>query len=80
MALMTQYVGILDGSGKTCGFRIPDLPGCYGGGASPESAIADAMSAARDWISHRETKGETPRKPRTIAQILKVEKNRRGHQ
>ena len=24
---MTQYVGILDGSGKAYGVRIPDLPG-----------------------------------------------------
>ena len=71
---MAHYIGILDGSGKAWGVRIPDLPGCYGGGASPEAAIADAMSAARDWISHRETKGETPPKPRTMAQILKVEK------
>ncbi len=68
---MTQYVGILDGSGKAWGVRIPDLPGCYGGGASPEAAIADAMSAAREWIGHRETRGEAPPRPRTIAQISK---------
>ena len=54
---MAQYIGILDGSGKTYGVRIPDLPGCYGGGATPEAAIADAMSAAREWIAQRETKG-----------------------
>lgn len=71
---MTNYTGILDGGGKAWGVRIPDLPGCYGGGASPEAAIADAMSAARDWIGHRETKGEAPPKARTLAQILKVEK------
>ena len=71
---MAQYVGILDGGGKAWGVRIPDLPGCYGGGASPEAAIADAMSAARDWIGHRETRGEAPPKARTLAQILKVEK------
>jgi hypothetical protein len=29
------------------------------------------MSAARDWIGHREAKGEAPPKPRTIAQISK---------
>ena len=71
---MTNYVGILDGGGKAWGVRLPDLPGCYGGGASPEAAIADAMSAAREWMAHRETKGEAPPKPRTMAQILKVEK------
>jgi predicted RNase H-like HicB family nuclease len=73
MDKMTQYVGILDGSGKAYGVRIPDLAGCYGGGATPEAAIADAMSAARDWISHRLVKGEAAPKPRTMQQILKTE-------
>jgi predicted RNase H-like HicB family nuclease len=71
MDLMAQYVGILDGKGKAWGVRIPDLPGCYGGGASPEAAIADAISAAREWIGHRATKGEAPPRPRTVAQISK---------
>jgi predicted RNase H-like HicB family nuclease len=70
---MTQYVGILDGSGRAYGIRIPDLPGCYGGGATPEAAIADAMSAARDWINHRAVRGEANPKPRSMAQILKTE-------
>jgi predicted RNase H-like HicB family nuclease len=73
MDLMTQYVGILDGAGKTYGVRLPDLPGCYGGGATPEAAIADAMSAAREWLGHRETKGKAAPKARTMAQILKTE-------
>jgi predicted RNase H-like HicB family nuclease len=73
MDKMTQYVGILDGSGKAYGVRIPDLAGCYGGGSTPEAAIADAMSAARDWISHRAVKGEAAPKPRTMEQILKTE-------
>jgi len=46
MASMTQYVGILDGNGKTCGVRILDLPGCNGAGRSPEAALSDAVSAA----------------------------------
>jgi predicted RNase H-like HicB family nuclease len=71
MDLMAQYVGILDGKGKAWGVRIPDLPGCYGGGASPEAAIADAMSAAREWVGHKAAKGETPPRPRTVAQISK---------
>ena len=70
---MTQYVGILDGTGKTYGIRIPDLAGCYGGGPTPEAAIADATSAARDWLSHRESKGEAAPKARTLTQILKTE-------
>ena len=69
---MAHYVGILDGSGRAWGVRIPDLPGCYGGGASPEAAIADAMSAARERIGHRQTKGEAAPKPRNVAQISKA--------
>ncbi len=37
---MTHYVGILDGSGTVWGVRVPDLPGCHGGGETPEAAIA----------------------------------------
>lgn len=49
---MAFYVGILDGAGDAWGVRIPDLPGCFGGGASPEAAIADATSAAREYAVH----------------------------
>lgn len=68
---MTNYVGILDGSGRVWGVRIPDLPGCYGGGTTPDAAIGDAMSAAREWIAHRAAKGGAVPKARTVAQILK---------
>ena len=73
MDSMTQYIGILDSSGKTFGVRIPDLPGCYGAGKSPEAALSDAMSAAREWVAHRATKGEAAPRARTLAEILKVE-------
>ena len=73
MNLMTNYVGILDGSGKTYVVRIPDLPGCYGGGATPEAAIADALSAAREWIAHRRSKEQAAPNPRSRAQVLKAE-------
>ncbi len=69
---MTQYIGVLDGSGKAYGIRIPDLPGCYGAGATPEAALSDAMSAARDWISHRILKNKPQPKPRSMAQVLKA--------
>ncbi len=69
---MTQYVGILDGSGKAFGVRIPDLPGCFGAGSSPEAALVDSMSAAREWISHRATKGMAAPKPRRMTDILKA--------
>jgi predicted RNase H-like HicB family nuclease len=72
MDLMVQYVGILDGSGKAYGVRIPDLPGCYGAGRTPEAAITDAMSAGREWLSHRAVKGDKTPKPRDIAQLLRA--------
>ncbi len=54
---MANFVGVLDGAGDVWGVRIPDLPGCFGGGATAEDAIADAISAARDWAEHRAAKG-----------------------
>jgi predicted RNase H-like HicB family nuclease len=41
------YVGILEGDGNVWSIRIPDIPGCHGGGATPEAAIADPVSALR---------------------------------
>lgn len=45
---MAHFIGILDGSDGVYGVRIPDVPGCHGGGATPEDAIADAISALRE--------------------------------
>lgn len=64
-----HYVGILDGKGRTWGVRIPDLPGCYGAGSSPDAAIADAVAAARVWIEDRQRDGIAIRKPRSILVI-----------
>ena len=69
---MTNYVGVLDGSGKTWGVRIPDLPGCYGGGASAEAAIEDATSAAREWVAQQLSKGLAQPKNRNLAAIIKA--------
>ena len=33
---MPYYVGILDGAKDVWGVRMPDVPGCHGGGATPE--------------------------------------------
>lgn len=69
---MTNYVGILDGGGKAWGVRIPDLPGCYGGGPTAETAMDDATSAAREWMAHQAAAGEAAPKPRTLAQLVKA--------
>ena len=65
-----NYIGILDGGGDVWGVRIPDLPGCCGGGATAEAAIADAISAARDWVAHQTGKGFTIAKARALAEIV----------
>jgi len=68
---MAHYIGILDGSGETWGVPIPDLSGCHGGGDTPEAAIADAISAAREWAEHLGAKGASVPKPRPLAQLIK---------
>ena len=67
---MTNYVGILDGGGEAWGVRIPDLPGCYGGGATAEAALEDATSAAREWLAHQLGKGAAQPKARSLADII----------
>lgn len=67
---MSYYVGILDGSGKVWGVRVPDLPGVHGGGASPEAAIADAIGAAREWAAHQIASGRQVPTPRAIRAVL----------
>lgn len=63
---MTNYVGILDGHSDVWGVRIPDVPGCYGGGPTPEAAIADAISALAELVSD----GMKLTPPRRIHDIL----------
>jgi predicted RNase H-like HicB family nuclease len=67
---MPHYVGILDGSGGTWGVRVPDLPGCHGGGGTAEAAIADVVSAAREWADHRDAKESEMPVPRPLSQII----------
>ena len=67
---MIHYIGILDGSGDVWGVRIPDLPGCHGGGKTAEAAIADAISAAREWAEHQGAKGTLPPRPRLLATLI----------
>ena len=66
---MAYYVGILDGSGKVWGVRIPDLPGVHGAGKSPEDAIADTVTAAREWAAHQTTHGGAIPEPRSVQKI-----------
>lgn len=61
---MAFFVGILDGSGDVWGVRVPDVPGCNGGGATPEAAIQDAISALREMGD--EARAVTARDAQTI--------------
>ena len=67
---MATYIGILDGQGTAYGVRIPDLPGANGGGASPDEAIADAISAAGEWVAHHLAEGAAIPPPRQLNAIL----------
>jgi predicted RNase H-like HicB family nuclease len=56
--------------GDVWGVRIPDLPGCHGGGDTVEAAIADAVSAAREWAEHRIAKGTAMPASRPLRRII----------
>jgi predicted RNase H-like HicB family nuclease len=64
------YVGILDGSKDVWGVTIPDVPGCYGGGPSPEAAIADATSALREFAAHQAAKSVALNPPRSVQDVI----------
>ncbi len=68
---MTYYVGLLDGSGDVWGVTIPDVPGMNGGGATPEEAIGDAISAFREVAAMMVADGTPLPKPRTLSEIIR---------
>ena len=68
---MTHYVAVLDGANDVWGVRVPDLPGCHGGGTTPDQAIADAVSAARDYADAWVARGRRLPEPRTLAQMMR---------
>ena len=66
---MTQYVGILEGDGKVWSIRIPDVPGCHGGGDSSDTALADTISALREVAALYAADGIGLRPPRTMHEV-----------
>jgi predicted RNase H-like HicB family nuclease len=68
--IVAYFVGILDGRGKTWGVRVPDLPGLAGAGSSPENAMTDAISAAREWAAHHIANGHVIPKPRPTHAVI----------
>ena len=67
---MVHFVGILDGADDVWGVRFPDVPGCVGGGASPEAAIEDATIALRDVMAYKRGEQFELPQPRTVAEVL----------
>ncbi len=69
---MTYYVGIVDGEGEVWGVRIPDFPGCHGGGETPKDAIADATRALRAFAADIVADGEPLPEPRDLDEIRTI--------
>jgi hypothetical protein len=46
------YVGVLEGAGDAWRVEFFDIDGCYGEGATPETAIAEATKTLRDWAGY----------------------------
>ncbi len=67
---MTYYVGVLDGRGDVWGVRFPDIPGCVGGGQTPEAAIVDAAEALRDVLAHKRERGFSAPRPSILSDIV----------
>lgn len=55
---MARYLALLDGADLVWGVRIPDFPGCHGGGRTPDEAIADATRALREFAADMVVDGE----------------------
>ncbi|MEJ1161260.1 type II toxin-antitoxin system HicB family antitoxin [Prosthecomicrobium sp. N25] len=65
---MTHYVGIIDGQKDVWGVRIPDVPGCHGGGGTPEQALSDAVSALSEIADDLARRGRSLPAARTISE------------
>jgi predicted RNase H-like HicB family nuclease len=65
-----RYVGIVDGKDGAWGVRIPDFPGCHGGGATPEKAVIDATNALSTFAADMLADGETLPEPSDLADVL----------
>lgn len=67
---MAYYVAIVDGSKSVWGARLPDFPGCHGGGASPQAAVEDLTRALRQFAADMVADGEALPEPTDLGQIL----------
>jgi predicted RNase H-like HicB family nuclease len=64
-----RYTVLIDGRKGAYGVVVPDLPGCTAMGRTVEEALANAVSAMRDWTEVTEEAGgivPAPRDPESI--------------
>jgi predicted RNase H-like HicB family nuclease len=71
---MTHYIGILDGSQDVWGIRIPDCPGAYGGGETPDKAVANAIEGLAAWAEATLKDGDRLPVPRTLEMMPPIPK------
>src|SRR5271154_6774021 len=67
---LIYYVGVLDGAGSVWGVRVPDIPGCVGGGATAEAANTDVAEALRDVAAHKRDGGFDIPRASTLTEIV----------
>lgn len=67
---MVYYVGIVDGSKSVWGARLPDFPGCHGGGASPKEAVDDLIRALREFAADMIAVGDRLPEPTDLGKVL----------
>lgn len=57
-AVIIEPLSASDGGGFLA--RVPDLPGCFTDGETPEEALAAARSAIREWLEEARRLGREP--------------------
>jgi predicted RNase H-like HicB family nuclease len=67
---MALYAAVLEGEGDVWSIRVPDLKGCHGGGSTPEEAMADTISAMREWAATVLADCCAIPPPRTVQEVM----------
>ncbi len=75
---MVRYLALVDGERDVWGVRIPDFPGCFGGGKTPADAIADATRALREFAADLVADGEDIPAPRQDWDEIKADLEAQG--
>jgi predicted RNase H-like HicB family nuclease len=65
-----RYVAIVDGSKGVWGARLPDFPGCHGGGSTPMEAVDDLTRALSAFAADMIADGEPLPEPRGLERVL----------